>query len=77
MNLYNDYINYYFWFSIIDELELSQYELLALEKIEDNPIKVYKTHMNQRIEKLEGIEKEKYKKARDIGVNTLSQVRED
>ena len=77
MNLYNDYINYYFWFSIIDELELSQYELLALEKIEENPIKVYKTHMNQRIEKLEGIEKEKYKQARDIGVNVLSQVRED
>ena len=77
MNLYNDYINYYFWFSIIDELELSQYELLSLEKIEENPIKVYKTHMNQKIEKLEGIEKEKYKQARDIGVSVLSQVRED
>lgn len=77
-NLYNDFINYYFWFSILDELELSQYEdLLDLEKIEDNPIKVYKSHMKKRIEKLEGKEKEKYKKALDIGVSILSQVREE
>lgn len=76
MNLYNDYINYYFWFSIMDELELTQYEL-ELDKIEDNPIKVYKAHMKQLIKKLEGKEKEKYKKARDIGVTVLSQLKED
>lgn len=62
-NLYNQFMNYYFWFQILDELELSRYEdLLDLEKIEDDPIKVYKAHMKEIIEKLDGEEKRKYKK---------------
>lgn len=77
-NLYNQFMNYYFWFQILDELELSRYEdLLDLEKIEDDPIKVYKAHMKEIIEKLDGEEKRKYKKARDVGVNILSQYREE
>ena len=71
-------MNHYFWFSILDELELSHYEdLLDLEKIEDDPIKVYKAHMNEIIGKLEGQERDKYKKALDVGVNILSQYREE
>lgn len=77
-SLYNSFMNCYFWFSILDELELSQYEdLLDLEKIEDNPIKVYKSHMKEIIEKLEGKEKDKYKRALDVGVSILSQFREE
>ncbi len=77
-DLYNEFMSYYFWFTILDELELSHYEdLLDLEKIEDDPIKVYKSHMKELIGKLEGKEKEKYKKALDLGVNILSQYREE
>lgn len=77
-SLYNDFVNHYFWFSILDELELSHYEdLLDLEMIEDDPIKVYKAHMNEIIGKLEGQERDKYKKALDVGVNILSQYREE
>ena len=75
--LYSDFINQYFWLNIIDELELGQSELNNLDKLEDNPIKVYKSHMERKIEKLDGKEKEKYKKALDVGLNILSQVRED
>jgi DNA repair exonuclease SbcCD nuclease subunit len=77
-NLYNDFINNYFWLSILDELELSRHEdLLDLEKIEDDPIKVYRAHMKEIIGKKEGKEKDKYRKALDYGINVLSQVRED
>jgi len=75
--LYSNFISYYFWFNIIDELELGQSELNNLDKLEDNPLKVYKAHMNRKIEKLDGKEKEKYKMALEIGLNVLSQVRDD
>jgi DNA repair exonuclease SbcCD nuclease subunit len=75
--LYSDFINNYFWFTIIDELELGESELIHLDKLEDNPIKVYKSHMERKIQKLEGIEKEKYKKALKVGLNILSEVKEN
>ncbi len=77
-SLYNEFVNYYFWVSIIDELELTNYEdLLDLEKIEDDPIKVYKAHMKEIIDRLDGKEKDKYKKALDLGVGILSEYREE
>lgn len=75
--LYSDYLNYYFWFTIIDELELGQMELISMDNLEDNPLKVYKSHMERKIETMDGLEKEKYKKAMEIGLNILSDLRED
>jgi DNA repair exonuclease SbcCD nuclease subunit len=76
--LYDDYINNYFWFSIVEnELELDNEELNKLGKLENNPYNLFKDRMNEKIEIRTGLEKEKYKKALELGLNVLSQVNEE
>lgn len=75
--LYADFVDDYFWFNIIDELKLNIDEIINLDKIEDNPIKLYKTHMKYLIEKSEGKKKVKYQKSLELGLNMLNEIQED